>query len=158
MALGYAPQLVQDRLFNLLLSRASAVMTNVPGPQQPLYLAGSHISQVMFWVPQASEVSMGISVLTFDGHVQFGVITDSAVIPDPDAVIAHFGDEFEQLLYYTLMEPSWGSALSPEHVAIEIDRPVPAPKRARKPRASAAQPAAKKRTPRARVQPPKAAE
>ncbi|MGO4870801.1 MAG: wax ester/triacylglycerol synthase family O-acyltransferase, partial [Roseiarcus sp.] len=38
--LGYAPQVVQDKLFDLLLSRATAVMTNVPGPQQPLYLAG----------------------------------------------------------------------------------------------------------------------
>jgi diacylglycerol O-acyltransferase len=129
MALGYAPQLVQDRLFNLLLSRASAVMTNVPGPQTSLYLGGSLVSQVMFWVPQASNISMGISVLTFNGYVQFGVITDAAVIPDPDAVIARFGEEFEQLLYYTLMEP-WGGA-SPENLTIEIERPSQ-PKRTRK--------------------------
>ncbi len=114
-ALGYAPQIVQDRLFNLLLSRASAVMTNVPGPQNPLYLAGARLNQVMFWVPQPNDIAMGVSILSFDGHVQFGVITDAAVIPDPDAVIAHFGAEFEQLLYYVLMEP-WGEEPS-QHAA-----------------------------------------
>lgn len=108
-ALGYAPNVVQDRLFDLLLSRASAVMTNVPGPQNPLYLAGSQISQVMFWVPQAGGISMGVSILSFNGQVQFGVVTDAAVIPDPEAVIARFEPEFEQLLYYVLMNP-WGSA------------------------------------------------
>jgi hypothetical protein len=83
----------------------------------------------MFWVPQASNISMGISVLTFNGYVQFGVITDAAVIPDPDAVIARFGEEFEQLLYYTLMEP-WGG-VSPENLTIEIEGPSQ-PKRTRK--------------------------
>lgn len=153
MALGYAPQMVQDRLFNMLLSRASAVMTNVPGPQHPLYLAGSPLSQVMFWVPQAGDISMGISVLSFNGQVQFGLMTDAAVIPDPDAVIARFGEEFEQLLYYTLME-SWGDA-SPETMTIEIARPVP-PKRTRKPRTPKVAAAAKK-TPRRTGRPKKTA-
>ncbi|MGB0084747.1 MAG: wax ester/triacylglycerol synthase family O-acyltransferase [Rhodomicrobiaceae bacterium] len=107
-ALGYAPRLVQDRLFGLLLSRASAVMTNVPGPQHPLYLAGARLRQVMFWVPQPGDIAMGVSILSFDGQVQFGVMTDAAVIPDPEAVIARFATEFEQLLYYVLIEP-WGA-------------------------------------------------
>ncbi len=51
-ALGYGPKWFQDQLFDLLLSRATAVMTNVPGPQRPLYLGGSPIDQIMFWVPQ----------------------------------------------------------------------------------------------------------
>jgi WS/DGAT/MGAT family acyltransferase len=103
--LGYAPRIVQDRLFGLLLGRASAVMTNVPGPQHPLYLGGSRVRQVMFWVPRPGDIALGVSILSFDGQVQFGVITDAAVIPDPEAVIARFGPEFEQLLYYVLMEP-----------------------------------------------------
>ncbi len=107
-ALGYAPRIVQERLFGLLLSRASAVMTNVPGPQHPLYLGGSRLHQVMFWVPEPGDISMGVSILSFDGQVQFGVIADAAVIPDPEAVIARFTAEFEQLLYYVLMEP-WGT-------------------------------------------------
>jgi diacylglycerol O-acyltransferase len=103
-ALGYAPQLVQDQLFDLLLSRATAVMTNVPGPQHPLYLAGARIKQMMFWVPQSGDLCMGVSILSFDGQVQYGLMTDAALVPDPEAVIAHFRPEFEKLLYFVLME------------------------------------------------------
>jgi WS/DGAT/MGAT family acyltransferase len=104
-ALGYAPKIIQDRLFNLLLSRATAIMTNVPGPQNPLYLARSPIKQVMFWVPQSGDIGMGISILSFNGNVQFGLMTDAALVPDPEAIVDHFKPEFEQLLYFVLMEP-----------------------------------------------------
>jgi WS/DGAT/MGAT family acyltransferase len=103
-ALGYAPQLVQDAVFNLLLSRASAVMTNMPGPQQPLSLAGSPLRQVMFWVPQAGEIGLGVSILSFNGQVQFGLMADAALVPDPQAIVARFKPEFEQLLYFVLLE------------------------------------------------------
>ncbi len=117
-ALGHAPKLVQDKLFDLLLSRATAVMTNVPGPQVPLYLAGSRIEQMMFWVPQSGDIGMGVSILSFNGQVQFGLITDAALVPDPEAVIARFKPEFEELLYYVLMEP-WPVLQSPKRVAPE---------------------------------------
>ena len=58
-ALGYLPKAVQDQLFNLLLSRATAVMTNVPGPAEPLTVAGSVLRQSLFWVPQTGDVGMG---------------------------------------------------------------------------------------------------
>jgi WS/DGAT/MGAT family acyltransferase len=48
---GYAPKIVQDQLFDLLLSRASAVMTNVPGPSEEIKISGARVKQVMFWVP-----------------------------------------------------------------------------------------------------------
>ena len=104
-ALGNAPQAVQDKVFDLLLSRASAVMTNVPGPQQPLYLAGSELKQIMFWVPRPHDIGMGVSILSFNGQVQFGLITDAALVPDPKSIVARFKPEFEQLLYFVLLEP-----------------------------------------------------
>lgn len=104
-ALGNAPQAVQDRVFDLLLSRASAVITNVPGPQRPLYLAGSELKQIMFWVPRPHDIGMGVSILSYNGQVQFGLITDAAMVPDPHAIVARFKPEFEQLLYYALLEP-----------------------------------------------------
>ncbi|MGZ6007013.1 MAG: WSD1 family O-acyltransferase, partial [Rhizomicrobium sp.] len=102
-ALGHAPQGAQDMVFDLLLSRATAVMTNVPGPQQPLYLAGSEIKQAMFWVPQPGNIGMGVSILSFNGRVQFGLITDMAMVPDPQAIVAKFKPEFDQLLYFVLL-------------------------------------------------------
>ncbi len=107
--LGYAPQMLQDRLFDMLIHRATAVMTNVPGPQIPLYLGGAEIKQIMFWVPQSGDIGMGVSILSYNGMVQFGLVTDAAMVPDPEAIIAHFKPQFDELLYYVLMAP-WGHA------------------------------------------------
>ena len=99
----YVAGAVQDQFFDLLLSRATAVMTNVPGPQWELRLAGAPVRQVIFWVPQSGSIGMGVSILTYNGQVQFGLITDTALVPDPDQVICRFGTEFENLLLHVLM-------------------------------------------------------
>ena len=146
-ALGYAPQIVQDRLFNLLLSRATAVMTNVPGPRHPLYLTGHEVKQLMFWVPQSGDLGMGVSILSFNGMVQFGLMTDAAMVPDPEAIIAHFRPQFEQLLYHVLMEP-WDAGEREETPAHASFAPRP---RARKSRKAPAE--AQKRRPSLRKSP-----
>jgi diacylglycerol O-acyltransferase len=104
-AMGAGPKLLQDQLLLALARNASAVMTNVPGPQQPLYFAGARIAQFMFWVPQSGNIGMGVSILSYDGAVQFGLITDRGLVPDPERVIAHFAPEFEKLVLTTLMSP-----------------------------------------------------
>ena len=96
---------MQDQLFDLLVSRATAVMTNVPGPPEPLTAAGSKIKQLLFWVPQTADTGMGVSILSYAGQVQFGLITDAALTPDPEAVVSHFQEEFEQYLYCVLLDP-----------------------------------------------------
>jgi diacylglycerol O-acyltransferase / wax synthase len=140
-ALGNAPQAVQDRTLDLLLSRATAVITNVPGPQQPLYLAGSELKQIMFWVPRPHDLGMGVSILSFNGQVHFGLITDVAMVPDPHAIVARLKPEFEQLLYFVMMQP-WeqsASELAQQNAPIRSKRtkrrsaakPAPRRKRAR---------------------------
>ena len=68
----------QDALLNLFSRKTTAVMTNVPGPREPIYLCGSRVTQCMFWVPQSGNVGLGVSILSYGGGVQFGVITDGA--------------------------------------------------------------------------------
>ncbi len=104
-AMGSGPRLLQEALLSILARNASAVLTNVPGPQQPLYLAGGKIDNLMFWVPQSGDIGLGISVISYDGGVQFGVITDHGFCPDPSRIAAHFADAFEALLLTTLMAP-----------------------------------------------------
>ena len=115
-ALGRLPKIVQDQLFDLLVSRSTAVMTNVPGPPEPLTVAGSKIKQSLFWVPQTADTGMGVSILSYAGQVQFGLITDAALTPDPEAVVSHFPEEFEQYLYHLLLElPPVGEEVEPTH-------------------------------------------
>src|SRR3546814_1012983 len=102
-ARGMAPPQLQALALELFSRKASAVATNVPGPQQPLYMAGCELREMMFWVPQTGSVGVGVSIMSYNGRVHFGLIADARLIPDPDSVIRRFGGEFETLLYLALM-------------------------------------------------------
>jgi WS/DGAT/MGAT family acyltransferase len=104
-AMGAGPQALQEQLLGVLARNATAVMTNVPGPVDALYLAGAKVGGEMFWVPQSGDIAMGVSILSYAGRVQFGLITDRGLCPDPERVIEHFGPEFEKLVLGTLLSP-----------------------------------------------------
>jgi len=95
---GHAPRALQDPLLDYMASKATAVMTNVPGPGQPLSMAGRTLSRLMFWVPQSGDIGLGVSILSYAGGVQFGLIADAGLCPDPQRLIDGFAPEFEQLL------------------------------------------------------------
>jgi diacylglycerol O-acyltransferase len=97
----------QDALLNLFGRKTTAVMTNVPGPRERLHLLGSTLEQTMFWVPQSGDVGLGVSILSYAGGVQFGVITDAGLCPEPQKIIDQFEPEFAKLSLVTLMLP-WG--------------------------------------------------
>ncbi|MGK7294349.1 MAG: WS/DGAT/MGAT family O-acyltransferase [Candidatus Wenzhouxiangella sp. M2_3B_020] len=100
---GMAPAAVQQAALELFARKATTVLTNVPGPRQALYLAGAEIGQMMFWVPQSGSIGMGISILSYNDQVFCGVITDNKLVPDPDRLVGHFRDEFENLLHLVMM-------------------------------------------------------
>jgi WS/DGAT/MGAT family acyltransferase len=97
----------QDALLSLFGRKTTAVMTNVPGPASKLTLCGSTLEQTLFWVPQTGTVGLGVSILSYGGGVQLGVMADSALCPEPQRIIEAFGPEFSRLLTLTLMLP-WG--------------------------------------------------
>jgi WS/DGAT/MGAT family acyltransferase len=134
---GFLPRAVQQEMLDLLANKATAVVTNVPGPQQPLYLAGARLGQIMFWVPQSGDIGMGVSILSYNGGVQFGLITDAARVPDPEQVIAGFRPEFERLLLTVMMEP-WDAPREPAIVEREL---ATAAKRSHRPPRPAGKPA-----------------
>ena len=100
---------VQDAVLGLFSKKTTAVMTNVPGPAHALKLCGATLRQTMFWVPASGDVGVGVSILSYAGGVQFGLITDQHLCPDPQRIIDRFEPEFEKLLLATLMLP-WGAA------------------------------------------------
>ncbi|MDT8448605.1 MAG: wax ester/triacylglycerol synthase family O-acyltransferase [Wenzhouxiangellaceae bacterium] len=100
---GMAPAAVQQATLELFSRKASTVLTNVPGPRQPLYMAGAEIGQMMFWVPQSGSIGMGISILSYNDQVFCGVITDNKLVPDPERICDDFAIEFENLLHLVMM-------------------------------------------------------
>jgi len=98
---------VQDIVTGMFAKKTTAVMTNVPGPTQPLKFCGATLTQSIFWVPQSGDIGVGISILSYAGGVQFGLITDRRLVPQPQQIIDRFEPEFQKLLLVTLMLP-WG--------------------------------------------------
>jgi WS/DGAT/MGAT family acyltransferase len=96
-AMGALPAAIEERSIDLLTSKASVVVSNVPGPQQPLYLGGARIDQQFYWVPQSGEIGVGVSLLSYDGKVHFGVIADRKLIAEPRALAQAFGAAFAEL-------------------------------------------------------------
>lgn len=103
-AVGMAPAAVQRMALELFSRKATTVATNVPGPQMPLYLAGCEVREMMFWVPQNGTIGMGLSILSYNGRVHFGIIADAKRVPDPEPLVQRFAREVEKLTLITLME------------------------------------------------------
>ncbi|MDE0199828.1 MAG: wax ester/triacylglycerol synthase family O-acyltransferase [Caldilineaceae bacterium] len=78
--------------------KVSAVLTNVPGPSEKLYFAGKLLDTIVFWVPQSGSIGVGISIFSYAGQVNIGLITDRGLAPDPDTIISAFQEEFDRLL------------------------------------------------------------
>ena len=62
----------------------------------------------MFWVPQNGQIGLGISILSYNQKVFFGLISDRRLVTDPGDIIARFKPEFEKLLYLGMMLPLEG--------------------------------------------------
>jgi diacylglycerol O-acyltransferase len=65
----------RQRFFNL-------VVTNVPGPQIPLYLLGRHLQAFYPVVPLAHHQALGIAIMSYDGRLGFGLLGDYDAMPD----------------------------------------------------------------------------
>jgi len=97
-AMGLLPANISKRMAHLFGNKASGVLTNVPGPKQPLYFAGKKINNIMFWVPRSGMVGLGISIFSYDGKVTVGIASDEGLMPDPEVLLEGFEEEFNHLL------------------------------------------------------------
>lgn len=104
---GLLSKPMQDAMLGLFSKKTTAVMTNVPGPRDKLQFCGCTVEENLFWVPQSGTVGLGVSILSYGGGVQFGVVSDATLCPDPQNIIDQFEPEFAKLSLVTLMLP-WG--------------------------------------------------
>jgi len=100
---GSLPAAIEAPVIALFSAKASVVASNLPGPSSPLYLAGAPVSQLLFWVPQAGDIGTGVSMLSYRGGMQFGVMADRELVPDPAALVAEICREFERLALVVLL-------------------------------------------------------
>jgi diacylglycerol O-acyltransferase / wax synthase len=96
-AVGRTPHQIEQSLLDVFAQKTSAVLTNVPGPHEPVYFAGSKIAGVVPWVPAAGTIGMGINIFSYNGDVTVGLQVDAGLIPDPDTIIVQYEREVETL-------------------------------------------------------------
>jgi diacylglycerol O-acyltransferase / wax synthase len=82
----------RQRLFNL-------VVTNVPGPQQPLYLLGRRMHAVYPLVPLAANTALGIAVLSYDGRLNFGLNADYDALADLELLAADLAAAITEIVH-----------------------------------------------------------
>ncbi|MBU2631291.1 MAG: wax ester/triacylglycerol synthase family O-acyltransferase, partial [Proteobacteria bacterium] len=97
-AIGFLPTTLAQKAAQLFGNKASGVLTNVPGPRQPLYFAGKEITNIMFWVPRSGAIGLGISILSYNGKVTIGIASDKGLMPDPETLLEGFEEEFNYLI------------------------------------------------------------
>jgi len=88
--IGLTPLQIEQELLDVFTQKTSAVLTNVPGPSVPLSLAGTKLAGVVFWVPAAGTIGIGISIFSYSGGVIVGLQVDPGLVADPDAIIADY--------------------------------------------------------------------
>jgi diacylglycerol O-acyltransferase / wax synthase len=97
---GFAPPTIiaqaarlqaRQRLFNL-------VVTNVPGPQQPLYVLGRELEAVYPMVPLAENTALGIAIMSYNGQLNFGLTADYDALADVETLAEELRSAIEELV------------------------------------------------------------
>jgi hypothetical protein len=85
---GFAPPTILSQAARLQARQQffNLVVTNVPGPQFPLYLLGRQLEVLYPVVPLAQRQALGIAVMSYDGHLGFGLLGDYDALPKLDAI------------------------------------------------------------------------
>ena len=93
---GFAPPTIMDQASRLMARQRffNLVVTNVPGPQFPLYLLGRRMLDPFPMVPLAKNQALGVALLSYDGHINFGLVGDYDLMWDLD----DFADDLEESL------------------------------------------------------------
>jgi hypothetical protein len=96
--IGMTPREIESIVVDIFGTKGTGVMTNVPGPQKQLYLAGAPLNTVMAWVPQSGHLGLGVSIISYNHKVWLGIATDQGLVPDPETIVNFFEMEFNDLL------------------------------------------------------------
>jgi diacylglycerol O-acyltransferase len=85
---GFAPPTILSQAARLQARQRffHLVVTNVPGPQFPLYVLGRRLRVLYPVVPLARRQALGIAVMSYDGHLGFGLLADFDALPKLEAV------------------------------------------------------------------------
>jgi hypothetical protein len=136
---GFAPPTILSQAARLQARQPffNLVVTNVPGPQFPLYLLGRRLEVLYPVVPLAQRQALGIAVMSYDGHLGFGLLGDYDALPELDEIALD--------LKWAIASLARAAGVGPNpRFARKAAAPRGSSARASKPRSSSVQSSAKK--------------
>jgi len=95
----------------------NTIVTNVPGPQIPLYLQGARLRALYPQAPLLDGMGLAIGLVSYDGRVHWGIVSDPDLVPDADV--------FVDLVAKSLRALAEIAGLAPDAAAAGADAPVP---------------------------------
>jgi WS/DGAT/MGAT family acyltransferase len=118
---GFAPPTImaqaarlqaRQRLFNV-------VVTNVPGPQFPLYMLGRRLEAAFPMVPLAENQALGIAIMSYDGQLNFGLNADYDALADLEVLADELRASIEELVAAAGATPAQGAQDRPRVRAVD---------------------------------------
>ncbi len=91
--LGRTPAPLEHRIIDLRSDAETVVITNVPGPDQPIYFTGVKVVGLLAWVPTGGSIGVGVSIISYDGAVTVALQTAANIVPDPEWIASAFARE-----------------------------------------------------------------
>jgi diacylglycerol O-acyltransferase / wax synthase len=95
--IGMTPRLLERRIIDIFTAKASAMTTNVPGPREVVYMAGTRLRTVLVWAPVSGSVGMTVSIFSYHDGVTIGLLVDAGLVPDPQAIARYSEQELAAL-------------------------------------------------------------
>jgi hypothetical protein len=96
---GFAPPTVMAQASRLISTQRffNLVVTNVPGPQFPLYLLGRELTDIFPMVPLARGQALGVAIMSYNGRMNYGLVGDYDALADIDDLPADFDAALAEL-------------------------------------------------------------
>lgn len=98
--LSITPGFVFRRLARSAIGQINLIVTNVPGPAETRYIAGSKIEKMYPYAPVAEKLPLAIALLSYADTYGIGIDTDPAAIPDPDRLVRFIDEASDEMLAY----------------------------------------------------------
>jgi diacylglycerol O-acyltransferase / wax synthase len=111
---GLAPVTIMSQAARVMARQrfVNLVVTNVPGPQIPLYLMGRELEDTFPMVPLVRQTALGVAIMSYNGKMNFGLLGDWDGLPDLHDLAGDFAASLEEL---------------GEAAGVDVHRPEPAP-------------------------------
>jgi hypothetical protein len=109
-AVAHAPHLVQHMVSRMMAGpRAfNLVVSNIPGPSEPLYMLGCELEEVYPVVPLADDHAVSIGLTTIRDSAFFGIYADPESLPDVEPLAGFIDESIDELLSASSARPHAG--------------------------------------------------